>query len=109
MTFKERVNEAVRSIIQERALKYSAKEYDRSPQTRFKVILDRMSEMGHNIIIQRGIVGRTYKKGRGIRTYRYNVIMDFVVLKQYKTSAAAKAYILRIYMHIKSGKLWPKS
>lgn len=109
MTFKERVNEAVRSIIQERPLRYSAKEYDRSPQTRFKVILDRLSEMDHNTIIRHSTTGRIYKKGKMITTYGYDVIMDLVILKQYKTSAGAKAYILRTYLKIKSGKLWPKT
>lgn len=86
----------IAALMRQFSCKYSEGVYY-STHKKFNIILERLYEYGTVGQIVSVYNGRV--KGR--RTYRYQVRVNYRIVKNYKRSTSAKCYLFREYMKLK--------
>lgn len=84
------VNRAIDAAEAEYANAFDKKKYNTSYK-RFNIIIDALARRGHACDIQRVRISKTWA--------RFDVLVDFEIVKRYKTRESAKRYIARYYLN----------
>ncbi len=101
---KKMLDAAIHRIIRTYPDKYNTDEYRDSSHAIFKVILDRMSELGvHTALISHyNRKEIRYNNRKGITciryVYSYQIVMNYITVKVYRAADSAKYYILKTYL-----------
>lgn len=92
------INKEIAAIMQLFPFKYSEQVYN-TPVKKFKIILNEIHALG----VHAGIVSvrQPLKFLHDNPTYKYQVQINFEVVKNYASSNSAKKYLLRYYLRLK--------
>lgn len=92
------INQEIAAIMQLFPFKYNAQVYN-TPVKKFKIILNELHEMR----VQVDIVSVRQPLGflKNFPTYKYQVHINFEIVKNYSSSYSAKKYLVKYYLKLK--------